>query len=290
MSWADAIRLGRVSNLPTVWTNAIAAVVLAGGTVADAATVPLLLGLSLAYVGGMYLNDAFDADVDARQRPDRPIPSGRAARRDVFAAGLAMLALSIGLVALAGIAYDAGSALGAAAAGVALAGAILLYDWRHKGNPLSPVLMGLCRALVYAVAAVAVAASLPADIVRGGALLLGYIIGLTYLAKQESLGRVGNWWPLLFLALPVLHGAWLAASEPVAWFFVVAFAFVVLLAVRLVARRASGDIGRAVVLLIAGICLFDAVLIAGADRAGLALAAAGGFLLTLMLQRLVPGT
>ena len=29
----------------------------------------------------MVLNDVFDAEVDAREQPDRPIPSGRVSRR-----------------------------------------------------------------------------------------------------------------------------------------------------------------------------------------------------------------
>ncbi len=290
MSWNDAIRLGRVSNLPTVWTNTIAAIVLAGGTVADPVTPPLLVGLSLAYVGGMYLNDAFDAEIDARERPHRPIPSARVSRPVVFAAGFAMLATSVLVVASVGIAFAEVSSLWPALAAIALAAAILAYDWHHKENPLSPVLMGLCRALVYAVAGLAVATTLSAEIVIGAVLLLFYIVGLTYLAKQESLGRVRNLWPLLFLAAPLAHGAWLALSEPLAWWFLVALTALVAVAVALVIRREPGDIGKAVVLLLAGICLFDSVLIAGAGEITLAVAATAGFFLTFVLQRVVPGT
>jgi hypothetical protein len=290
MSWYDAIRLGRISNLPTVWTNTVAAVVLAGGTIADPAIPPLLIALSLAYVGGMYLNDAFDADIDARERPDRPIPSARVSRPVVFAAGFAMLAASILVVASAGIALAEVRSFSPALAAIALAAAIVVYDWHHKKNPLGPVLMGLCRALVYAVAGLVVATNLPADLVTGALLLLFYIVGLTYLAKQETLGRVGNLWPLLFLAAPLAHGAWLGFSEPIVWPFLVALTALVAVAVALVVRREPGDIGKAVVLLLAGICLFDAVLIAGAGAATLALIAMAGFFLTLILQRVVPGT
>jgi 4-hydroxybenzoate polyprenyltransferase len=34
--------------------------------------VPLMLSLSLCYVAGMFLNDAFDREFDARHRPERP--------------------------------------------------------------------------------------------------------------------------------------------------------------------------------------------------------------------------
>src|SRR5262249_61425170 len=69
-------RLGRVSNLPTVWTNVLAATVLAGAEWGNLRTAVGLLAMSLFYVGGMYLNDYFDRAMDARERPTRPIPAG----------------------------------------------------------------------------------------------------------------------------------------------------------------------------------------------------------------------
>ena len=55
-------------------------------------------------------------------------------------------------------------------------------------------------------------------------------------------------------------------------------------------RRAPGDIPRAVVSLIAGISLLDAMLISAAGAPGLAMLAVLGFGLTLLLQRFVSGT
>ena len=89
--------------------------------------------------------------------------------------------------------------------GLGLGAAIVLYNRRHKGNPLSPVLMGICRVLVYVTAGLAVAQELPAPLWTGALLLLCYLIGLTYVAKQETLGEVRNLWPLLFLAAPVVY-------------------------------------------------------------------------------------
>lgn len=290
MTWLDAIRLGRLSNLPTVWTNALAGVVLAGGGLADAPFATLIAALSLAYVGGMYLNDAFDADIDRRERPQRPIPSGRVGRQTVLALGFAMLAASLLLLTWMCIATP-NTGPSPAVAGLGLAAAIVVYDWHHKGNPLSPVLMGLCRALVYLVAGLAAAAAtLPYPVAVGAGLLWSYVIGLTYLAKQETLGRIANLWPLAFLAAPLLYGISLAVAEPLAWPFLLALAAIVGLSVGLAVRRHPGDIGRAIVLLIAGISLFDALMIAGAGSAGLAAIAVLGFPVTVALQRVVPGT
>src|SRR5262249_31030499 len=71
------LALGRVSNLPTVWTNVVAGIALAGGSFTRQMAIRLGIAASLFYVGGMFLNDAFDRGIDARERPERPIPSGR---------------------------------------------------------------------------------------------------------------------------------------------------------------------------------------------------------------------
>ena len=93
MTLGTLLRLGRVSNLPTVWTNALAGAVLASGGAPDpGATLMAALALTLFYEGGMWLNDAFDADIDARERANRPIPMGEIGRNAVFAGGFAMLA------------------------------------------------------------------------------------------------------------------------------------------------------------------------------------------------------
>jgi len=288
MNWADAFRLGRVSNLPTVWTNALAGMVLAGGVLGPVPLVLLLIAVSLAYVGGMFLNDAFDAEIDATQRPERPIPSGRVRRETVFQYGAAILGASVLGLAIAGL--ISGTGLWPAAAGLGLAGLIVLYNWHHKANPLSPVIMGLCRVMVYLAAGLCVTAALPASVWIGAVLLLCHLIGITYLAKRETLGRVANWWPLLFLLAPLLYGLALVGREPVTAIFWLLLAAAVALTVRLVARRAPGDIPRGVMTLIAAISLLVAMLIAWQGAPALAVLAALGFPLTLALQRFVRGT
>lgn len=290
MTWAVALKLGRVSNLPTVWTNVLAGLVLAGGAVWELRTIAILLALSLFYVGGMYLNDAFDAAIDTVERPERPIPSGQVARATVFASGFAMLAIGLAILARIGTGLAGGTGLWPALGGLLLGAAIVLYDWYHKANPLSPVLMGLCRVLVYVTAGWCVAVALPPALLIGAALLLCYLIGLTYVAKQENLGKVENMWPLAFLAAPVVYGASLIPAQPVTVAFWLAFVAWILVALRFVVRRKPGDIPCAVVSLIAGISLFDAMLVAGTGAPSLAVFAVAGFGLTLALQRYVSGT
>lgn len=279
--WRTALKLGRVSNLPTVWSNVIAATVLAGGA-GWQIVVLVALAASLLYVGGMFLNDAFDAEIDARERPERPIPSGEVAAGTVFTAGFALLIAGIGL--LAGINTAAG------AVGVALASAILVYDRYHKGNPVSPLIMGACRALVYVAAAMAATGTASESVLIAALSIAAYTAGLTYAARMEAFDRVGSLWPLALLAAPALFalprlGASLTVIASFAALLACAFA-----TSHFLMRRHPGDVGRAVALLIAGIAVNDALLAATSGAAYVPFACLACFLLTLLLQRHVPAT
>lgn len=290
MKLNTALRLGRISNLPTVWSNVLVGALLAGAALADM-RLPLLMGaLSLFYVGGMFLNDAFDREFDAVHRPERPIPSGQVTAQQVFATGYLLLAAGMGGVAVASRGANGLPAGSALAAAWALAALIVLYNAHHKGNLLSPLVMGLCRVFVVVTAAFSVAAALPAAVVLAALALLCHLIGLTYIAKQEHLNRLGSLWPLGFLAVPVLYGLWLAVARPAAGLPLMLYVAVLLFALNLLRRRARGDVPRAVVLLIAAMSVLDAVLLAGAGQPLAALLAAAAFGLTLLLQKWVAGT
>jgi 4-hydroxybenzoate polyprenyltransferase len=276
------LRLGRISNLPTVWTNVIAGSVIAGGATPNQLALTMT-AMTAFYVGGMYLNDFFDRAVDARERPGRPIDAGEIQPGSVCAIGLGLLAAGVMLMVALGLA--------ATLCGALLAGTIVLYDVWHKKNALSPVIMGLCRALVYIGAAVAATGSVSAAIGIGAFALACHVAGLSYAAKQESLNRIGNLWPLLMLAVPVLvalpaAGGWLVAAGLM--LLVAADTFAVRLLVR---KGVEGAVPLAVSGLIAAICLLDAVAIASVGG-GLVVVAlcALGYPLTRRLQKFVPGT
>jgi 4-hydroxybenzoate polyprenyltransferase len=274
------LKLGRVSNLPTVWTNAIAGAVLAGQ---PSASVILIAGLALTafYTGGMWLNDAFDAGIDAKERKNRPIPMGEIGVGTVFAVGFALMGLGIVL------AFSLGQ--GAGLAGIALTVAVILYDWLHKRTVFSPVIMGATRFFCYILPAAALGA-VTGSVILGALGLLAYIVGLTYAAKQEAYDRLDNAWPLAVLALPLLYAVAQTPASMAALLIWLGLLAVVAAALRLLFRRNKGDVPRAVVTMIAGISLYDAVLIAGQGETQLALLAVAGFALTLVLQRVVSGT
>lgn len=290
MKWSTALQLGRVSNLPTVWTNVLAAAVLSGATLASQSLTLLLLALSLFYVAGMYLNDAFDREFDARAYPDRPIPSGAVSARTVFAVGF--LGLAAGELCLLALGYgvEGGPGWPAALAGLGLAITIVYYNAHHKHNRFGPVIMGLCRVQVYLTTALALTPGVSEPVWWGAGLLLAYIIGLTYVARQETLTKLTTIWPLTFLAAPFAYGLPGAFGNIVPGLIYVGFFLWVLYAVRRLVRRTQLDIREGVSTLIAGIALLDALLIALAGEPWPALAAVGGAILTRLAHRVVPGT
>ena len=147
------LRLGRLANLPTIWTQVIAAAFLACACLGTTtpALVPLVLtaiACSCAYVGGMFLNDVLDRGFDARHRPDRPLPAGE------IAPGLAMRWAAGLLLAPGALVAWAAASLGgdihlAVLASGAMVLAIVRYDLRHRGDAWSPAIMALCRVGVY---------------------------------------------------------------------------------------------------------------------------------------------
>lgn len=283
------LRLGRVSNLPTVWTNVLAGVVLSGGEATGPVVLALLLALSLFYVGGMYLNDAFDRAIDARERPGRPIPAGLITARRVFTIGFALLGAGLAGVVVAAAVSPADHAWTAVVAGLLLGGAIVAYDARHK-HALSPLVMAVCRVLVYVTAGLAVSGRLTPALGVGSLALLAYLIGLTYVARQETLTEMTNLWPLLFLAVPFLVTLPALGAGGLTLLLHVGFLAWVGYALALLVRRRPGNIPRAVVCLIAGISLLDALLVAHAGAPDLAGWAVAGFALTLTAQRYIAGT
>src|SRR5437879_2353441 len=127
--------LGRVSNLPTVWSNCLAGWWLGGGGHVQNLTF-LLLGATFLYLAGMFLNDACDAEFDRQHRRERPIPSGAIRSQTVWRWGSAWLALGAAMLLWPG---KATGGLGAA-----LLICIVLYDVIHKQTAVSPLLLGFC--------------------------------------------------------------------------------------------------------------------------------------------------
>ena len=287
--FATLLKLGRVSNLPTIWSNTLAGAVLAGVYVFNESIPLLVVAMSLAYIGGMFLNDAYDSEIDALERPERPIPSGKISETAVFFLGYAMLALSIWLVMV-----SAGRALGivqyATASALALCTCIMLYNIWHKQNPISPLIMGLCRMFVYITAGYTLLREPSSLIFVAAIVTLCYLIGLTYIAKNENNNSFAAMWPIAFLAVPLGFGLMRSTDSIPTLLFTVLFGGWLVYALQFVRDPVKRNVPKAVVSMIAGISLLDAIYISSAGFTNLAFVAVGAFALTLFLQRFIAGT
>lgn len=218
------LRLGRISNLPTVWSNCLAGAGLGTAGLAFPGVRLIALAavsMSLVYTGGMFLNDAFDREHDRARAPERPIPAGTIRAGTVLGLGFLQLVLGILGVAVASVRFTDGGSPLAIAAAVALVLLVVLYDLWHKGNPLSPVLMGGCRALVYVtVGLLASDGRAQPAIWFGSVAILLYVVGLTWLAKAEargfSLRRVGGF-ATLIAGISIVDALLLASVGRFAW-------------------------------------------------------------------------
>lgn len=208
-SWLE---LMRISNAPTVLSNVLAGIAVGlHARLSDIAmpfgtAVAVGLGTVLVYSAGMVLNDAFDARIDARERPSRPIPSGRIAAASATFVGITMLLVGLGMMAFASTATLPWV--------ITLGACVLAYDVLHAFLPGSFLVMAACRGLVPVIAAFATSSGTEWPLlwwVAGGSFAYVAAVGLA--AKNEVRGfgtvaRAASW------VLPV------AACAPLGMWFV----------------------------------------------------------------------
>jgi 4-hydroxybenzoate polyprenyltransferase len=272
--------LGRVSTLPTVWSNCLAGWWLGGGGRYSA--LPwLLFGSTFLYAGGTFLNDAFDADFDQQHRRVRPIPGGLIELEAVRRLGLAWLA--IGWLILLWLGRVP------AALGLLLIACILAYNSLHRLITFSSVFLGICRFFLYVIAA-----SVATDGVTGWSIWCGlamacYLMGVGYFLPRERKHGALSHWPLVLLAIPVFlallmnadgfrSAALLLSATVVLW---------VARSLRYTLWSNERDLARTISGLLAGIVFVDWLAAADTPREWSA-AFIALFAATLLLQRFDP--
>jgi 4-hydroxybenzoate polyprenyltransferase len=229
------LQLMRPPNLLTAAADILAG--FAAAALANVGALPwLLLATTGLYGGGVVLNDVFDAQLDARERPERPIPAGRVTVRDGALLGAVLLAAG------AGAAFLPSPVSGLLA--LLIVACVVLYNAWGKHQPVfGPINMGACRGLNLLLG-VSAAPALLGQRWFLALIPLGYIAAITAVSNGEvhggrrgtgrlALGLVSAvllallalawtpgfaWLPLLpFLALfawRVLPPFWRAARDP----------------------------------------------------------------------------
>lgn len=174
-SGRDLAELVRLPAALTVPGDSLSGAVAAGhplgrrGALMPAASICL-------YWAGMALNDYADRDLDAVERPERPIPSGRVrpAQALGLAAGLTVAGLGLATVSAGPRVLPLAATLG---------GVVWAYDLALKDTPAGPVAMAAARGLdVLLAAGGSRAALVPAG------LLAAHTAGVTVLSRGEVHG------------------------------------------------------------------------------------------------------
>lgn len=277
--WLELVRLPAVFTAPADVLAGLALAALAGVAINPLTALLLIAASAAIYCAGMAANDLFDAPVDARERPARPIPSGRVSR-----GGAWTLVLALQLLGLA-LAWSVGPAALVAVGFTVLA--TYLYNAGFKDGPAGPAVMGLCR---YGNALIGLSPigfdppSLMLAIPLGTAF---YVTAMTFVSRREVDGADRRALALPFAGMLVgaaLPAVWpLAGLLPVTW---AAAAIILPLAwlagpIRRAWREPSAAAIRGVVMAgIFGIAMVDAVI---------ALAAAGFWQAAVAVGLLVPG-
>ena len=147
-----------------------------------------LIWLSLStiglYGGGVAFNDVFDAKLDAIERPERPIPSGKVKKSNAI--WMATLLIALGVLAAFQVNLWSGF--------IALAVGLLavLYDaWGKHQAIFGPINMGLCRAGNLLLGISVIPELLP-DFWALGLIPLAYVSAITMISRGEVHGKNKN--------------------------------------------------------------------------------------------------
>ena len=95
-----AVELTRPGNALAAGVLTFIGAFVAGGLTAPTSTAFAVLATGFATGGGNAINDYFDREIDAINRPDRPLPRGAVTARAALAFSLALFAAAVGLTLL----------------------------------------------------------------------------------------------------------------------------------------------------------------------------------------------
>ncbi|MFN6560300.1 MAG: UbiA-like protein EboC [Nostoc sp. ChiSLP01] len=237
-SWRGYFELMRPANIVTAWADILVGFAASGsgiifaqlinGDANFAVLIPLawlLLATTGLYGGGIVFNDVFDADLDAKERPNRAIPSSRVSLKNATLLGSILFAIGIAA------AFQVSWLSGAIAIFIALSA--LLYNSLAKHHPFfGPLNMGLCRGsnLLLGVSAV------PAIIEERWYLTLIpviYIAAITAISQGEVHGGKKITGVLALVLIAIVLMAVLALGILPEYTAIAALPFAVFLAIRI---------------------------------------------------------
>ncbi|SEK18916.1 UbiA-like protein EboC [Parapedobacter koreensis] len=289
--WKAYIQLARPANVVTAVSDVIAGAAIATLYLADgawqhpaASWMLLVLATIGLYGGGVVFNDVFDAKLDAMERPERPIPSGKVPRKHAALLGVALFALGV---------FAAGF-LGCISCLIAISIVLMcmLYDkWAKHHVVVGPIAMGLCRGLNLLLGMSLFSTALPETWMLAGIPVI-YIAAVTTISRGEVHG--GKKSPLLFSAVlyAVVIGliAYFGILKSERWLGVVVlmlFAVMIYLPLlKAIRTTAALDIRKSVKYGVLALIFMNAVWVAAAGLWGLTVVVLSLFPISIWLSKM----
>lgn len=132
------LQLVRAPAVFTALSNILAAhIIVTGGRMQWSSLLLLLVASAALYMSGMVLNDCFDFDEDCRDRPARPLPSGRIRIKTAWRLGWILVATGLLIASLVGFKQFIIALL--------LSALIIFYNAYAKKTLFGTLVMGGCR-------------------------------------------------------------------------------------------------------------------------------------------------
>jgi len=211
LAYAQLVRLPNTfTAMADICVGALAAIAM--GLFADRwlSFLCLLVASTLLYWSGMVWNDFFDVEQDRKERPGRPIPSGRVTLNHARLLGIGLMLGGVLFAWLADLLREPGPWRSIRVA-IILVIAVFLYDGVFKRTFAGPVLMGLCRFLNILLGLTLLGAWPPFWGWLIAIVVGSYIAGVTWFARTEAtvskqpmlIAAAGVMLASLFMALAV---------------------------------------------------------------------------------------
>ena len=226
------------------------------------------------YGGGVVLNDVFDAELDKKERPERPIPSGTIRKSTAAFFGTILLVLGI---AAACLVHERLLSVSTVLA-ITIAIAAVIYDkWGKHLLWIGPVNMGLCRGLNLLLGM----SILPAAVGTLWYLAvvpIVYIAAITSISRGEVYGaRTSTLQAAVFMysavVLSILAFAWYNSNLLASIAFLALFAIMIMLPLFKAIKQPAGPlVGKSVKAGVLALILMNAAWAAAAGFVPLAFA------------------
>ncbi|MGH9995031.1 MAG: UbiA family prenyltransferase [Nitrososphaeraceae archaeon] len=224
------------------------------------------------YAAGVIFNDIADRQIDRKERPNRPIPSGKVTQRSAIILALLLMAISITVSYLiSAVTFIVGFILVAT---------IMLYDFVLKNSLFGPMVMGTTRVLNILLGASPNLSNLIVGQFDDGLyrLCLVCFSEFVYIASISALSRYETnknptfhlrWFHTIPFLLPLSIGVYTASVglfNGNAWIYLFIFGSFIFSTLKLATSSkpmTDSMMQKIISLLIAGIIVHDAVYIGG---------------------------